>query len=152
MLKKKMAVVAALLLASAAFTACEKDWEGNDELIRFTVNGEACPRMTHTEKGYSLTYKVPAGGGAFDIASSNYGFSFIPCEIYDGDKNIWTEYYWSWEDNFMHLEGEWYDIQYDAYGIVKAVVKPKPVDAPPRSLTFVIAACCTRGIFVLQQE
>lgn len=136
-----------LVVASAAFSGCSEPADGDWPSIRFSVNGEVCPKSE-----YRFTYKAPAEGGTFNIASSNYGRMFWPYEVYENGSRLWPEELGGGDYYNMHLTGAWYDVTYDIHGYLVVVVQPKAPGEPARSLTFKIECGDSFGEFTLMQE
>lgn len=136
-----------LVAASAASVGCGESADGAWPPIRFSVNGEECPKSK-----YSLTYKAPAEGGTFNIASSNYGRMFWPYEVDEDDSKLWPEDLGRGDYYNMHLASAWYDVTYDIHGYLVVVVQPKAPGEPARSLTFKIESGDSFGEFTLMQE
>lgn len=142
---KHLFAAAALLLAPVVLAGCEAQ-DGDWDPIRFSVNDKNCPKTK-----YECTYDAPAEGGTFRIGSSNYGSMFWPLEVYDDGRKIWPENY-DFSDYWnLHLESDWYDVQYDVHGYLVVELQPKPASAPSRSLKFHIECGDSFGEFTLRQ-
>lgn len=143
---KHLFAAAVVLLAPTVLSGCESK-DGDWDPIRYSVNDEVCPKKPH-----DCVYDAPAEGGTFRIGSSNYGSMFWPVEVCEGDRKIWPENYDSSDFRNLHLENDWYDVQYDVHGYLVVVLEPKPADAPSRSLKFQIECGDAFGKFTLRQN
>lgn len=140
---KNKSLVALCLLCSIAFTGCDKVLEdGKWSPIQITVNGDRCK---------SHTYKVPTDGGEYKIYSSNYGELWLNAVMED-KKKVWSE-----DDNWsdyrnIHLEREWYEIQYDDKGYIVVNINAKEKSATSRTLEFGVECGDAFGSITLLQE
>lgn len=143
---KHLFAAAVLLLAPVVLAGCEAQ-DGDWDPIRFSVNDKNCPKTK-----YDCTYDAPAQGGTFRIGSSNYGKMFWPYEICDDGRKIWPENYDFSDYRNLHLESDWYDVQYDIHGYLVVELQPKPASVPSRSLLFKIECGDSFGEFTLRQQ
>lgn len=145
MLKNKL-LIAFCLLSSIAFTGCKESLDGDWDPIQITVNGKRCK---------STTFKVEADGGEYKIFSKNYGELWLNGVIENGNR-VWPVYLdpenYDWNYRNIHLEKEWYEIQYDNSGNIVVSIMAKEKSAASRTLSFEVEYGDAFGSISLLQE
>lgn len=132
-----------LFLCSLLLGGCSKEKvlkDGDWPAIQVTVNGDYCKKNM---------FNVSPEGGVYKLYSKNYGMLWLNA-VAENRVPVWYREEIPFKD--IHLEKEWYEVQYDEKDNIVVTIQSIEQEASSRSLTFEIECGDAFGSFTLSQS